>query len=123
MTPVAGEVIAVNGDLTHNPGLCASDPYGDGWLVRIRPEPSVEGSAAVPAREYMASVGADVSTGRPPLSAAVHAAARSAVVVWLAVLLLGAVVFRIMWVRCRRAGTDPRAPFRALPDEGDETVE
>ncbi|HQK92854.1 MAG TPA: amino acid permease [Armatimonadota bacterium] len=123
MTPVAGEVIAVNRDLTHNPGLCVTSPYDQGWLVRIRPEPSTEGPRAIPAAEYMASVGADVSTGRPAVSAALHAATRSAVVVWLVVLLVGAMVFRTMWARCRRAGIDPRAPFRALPDEGEETVE
>lgn len=34
--PVAGEVIAVNEDLTQRPELVNSDPYGDGWMLRLR---------------------------------------------------------------------------------------
>ena len=34
--PVAGEVIAVNGDLEKTPELVNSDPYGKGWMVKIR---------------------------------------------------------------------------------------
>ena len=33
---VAGEVIEANGDLESNPGLVNEDPYGAGWLVKIR---------------------------------------------------------------------------------------
>ncbi len=36
-SPVGGEVVAVNEALQHNPGLINDDPYGDGWLVRLRP--------------------------------------------------------------------------------------
>ncbi|PJF27338.1 MAG: glycine cleavage system protein H [Phototrophicales bacterium] len=36
VTPVAGEVIAVNDDLEKTPELVNSDPYGKGWMVRIR---------------------------------------------------------------------------------------
>lgn len=36
-TPVDGEVVAVNGDLAGEPTLVNSDPYGTGWIVRIRP--------------------------------------------------------------------------------------
>jgi glycine cleavage system H protein len=34
--PVAGEIIEVNSNLDQNPDLVNSDPYGDGWLVKIR---------------------------------------------------------------------------------------
>ena len=34
--PVAGEVIATNDDLTGQPELVNSDPYGGGWMVRVR---------------------------------------------------------------------------------------
>lgn len=37
--PVAGRVIAVNEDLRARPGLANEDPYGRGWLVRLRPAP------------------------------------------------------------------------------------
>lgn len=34
--PVAGEVIEVNEDLEDNPELVNSDPYGEGWIVKIK---------------------------------------------------------------------------------------
>ena len=33
---VAGEVLESNSDLDGNPGLVNEDPYGKGWLVKIR---------------------------------------------------------------------------------------
>lgn len=39
--PVDGEVVAVNGDLEDTPDLVNSDPFGKGWMVRIKmSEPS-----------------------------------------------------------------------------------
>jgi glycine cleavage system H protein len=35
-SPVSGEIIAVNEDLEEAPGLISSDPYGDGWIYKIR---------------------------------------------------------------------------------------
>jgi glycine cleavage system H protein len=35
-TPVNGEIIAVNEALAGNPTLVNSDPYGEGWVVRIK---------------------------------------------------------------------------------------
>jgi len=37
-SPMAGEVIAVNGALADAPELINQDAYGEGWLVRLRPE-------------------------------------------------------------------------------------
>lgn len=34
--PVAGEIVEANGALDANPGVVNSDPYGDGWMIRIR---------------------------------------------------------------------------------------
>ena len=34
--PVSGEVVAVNEDLTSAPEKVNDDPFGDGWMVRIR---------------------------------------------------------------------------------------
>lgn len=39
--PVAGEVIAVNSGLESEPELLNSDPYGEGWLIKIRVLPGV----------------------------------------------------------------------------------
>ena len=32
--PVSGEIVAVNEDLTDNPELINSDPYGDAWMYK-----------------------------------------------------------------------------------------
>lgn len=40
LSPVAGEVIAVNPAIAADPGLVADDPYGEGWLLEMRvPKP------------------------------------------------------------------------------------
>ncbi|MFP4155834.1 MAG: glycine cleavage system protein GcvH [Halothiobacillaceae bacterium] len=36
--PVDGEVVAVNANLSDEPALVNDDAFGDGWLLRIRPE-------------------------------------------------------------------------------------
>jgi glycine cleavage system H protein len=35
-SPVDGEITEVNGDVDEDPGLVNSDPYGAGWLMRVR---------------------------------------------------------------------------------------
>jgi len=35
-SPVSGEVIEVNEKLRDNPSLINSDPYGEGWLIKIK---------------------------------------------------------------------------------------
>jgi glycine cleavage system H protein len=34
--PVSGEIVAVNDDLPDAPEVLNSDPYGDGWLVKVQ---------------------------------------------------------------------------------------
>lgn len=36
--PIAGEIVAVNEGLEDDPALVNSDPYGEGWIIEIRPE-------------------------------------------------------------------------------------
>ena len=36
VSPLSGEVLAVNTDVVEAPELVNADPYGRGWLVRIR---------------------------------------------------------------------------------------
>ncbi|HEX9354574.1 MAG TPA: glycine cleavage system protein GcvH [Streptosporangiaceae bacterium] len=35
--PVSGEIVEVNDALAASPGLINSDPYGAGWVARLRP--------------------------------------------------------------------------------------
>ncbi len=59
--PVAGEVVARNEALDSSPELINSDPYGDGWLLEIRPGDAAGTSAALEglldANGYAAEVG------------------------------------------------------------------
>ncbi len=36
VSPVEGEVVAVNPQLRKNPGLATDDPYGRGWIMKVR---------------------------------------------------------------------------------------
>ncbi len=36
--PLAGEVVAVNGSLADDPALLNQSPYGDGWMIQVRPD-------------------------------------------------------------------------------------
>lgn len=36
VAPLSGEIVAVNESLSDKPELINDDPYGDGWLVRVR---------------------------------------------------------------------------------------
>src|SRR5262245_23813009 len=39
VSPVDGEVVAVNEKLLNDPGDITADPYGNGWMVKIKVEP------------------------------------------------------------------------------------
>ncbi|PWV61680.1 glycine cleavage system protein GcvH [Plasticicumulans acidivorans] len=41
--PFAGEIVESNAALADTPELVNNDPYGDGWLFRIRPIGALEG--------------------------------------------------------------------------------
>jgi glycine cleavage system H protein len=36
--PVAGEVVAVNDALADNPALVNQAPFGEGWMIRLKPD-------------------------------------------------------------------------------------
>ncbi len=44
-TPVAGEVVAINDAVSANPKSINADPYGNGWLVKLKPS-NWEGDSA-----------------------------------------------------------------------------
>lgn len=41
--PLAGEIVAVNDRLDKEPALVNTDPYGDGWMIKLKPSAPVEG--------------------------------------------------------------------------------
>ncbi len=50
--PVAGEVVAINELLVDSPELINRDPYGEGWMVRIKPESPEEFANLLDAAAY-----------------------------------------------------------------------
>lgn len=46
--PVSGSIIAVNESLGDDPEIINSDPYGEGWIVRMQPTPGDEGDTMDP---------------------------------------------------------------------------
>lgn len=56
--PIAGTVEAVNDALDGAPESVNTDPYGDGWMVRLRPANAADVDALMTADEYRESIGA-----------------------------------------------------------------
>ena len=55
--PVGGEVIEVNAPLLNQPELLNSDPYGAGWLIKIKLAPGVGALMSAEAYEkYVAEI-------------------------------------------------------------------
>ncbi|MEJ5171057.1 MAG: glycine cleavage system protein GcvH, partial [Fimbriimonadales bacterium] len=52
--PVAGTIVEVNPSLEKTPELVNSDPYGEGWMVKIQLEGEPEGLLS--ADEYAATI-------------------------------------------------------------------
>ena len=55
--PVSGEVVEVNSELDSNPQLINRDPYGEGWIVKIKISDKGELDNLMPAGEYEKLVG------------------------------------------------------------------
>jgi glycine cleavage system H protein len=51
-TPISGEVVEVNEGLNDTPEKVNSDPYGEGWMVKIKMENSGAADAMLSAEEY-----------------------------------------------------------------------
>ncbi len=50
--PIAGVVVAVNEALADDPELINSDPYGEGWIVRMQPADDADESGLMSPDEY-----------------------------------------------------------------------
>lgn len=53
---VAGEIVEVNGALSDSPELINSDPYGKGWLVKIKVSDASGLAGLMDAAEYDQSI-------------------------------------------------------------------
>ena len=54
--PVAGEVLEQNEALADNPELVNKDPYGEGWLIKIKPNNVADIEGLLDAEAYQAGL-------------------------------------------------------------------
>ena len=50
--PIGGSIVAVNEALADDPEKINSDPYGDGWIVRVQPTDAIDESAMMSPDAY-----------------------------------------------------------------------
>ncbi|MBQ6037464.1 MAG: glycine cleavage system protein GcvH [Bacteroidaceae bacterium] len=56
--PVGGEVLEQNEALADQPELVNQDPYGEGWLVKIKPAEDADFDSLLSAEDYMKLINA-----------------------------------------------------------------
>lgn len=56
-SPIAGEVVEINSRLDGEPALVNSDPYGAGWMIRLKPEDTAAVDALMDAAAYGKHIG------------------------------------------------------------------
>lgn len=55
--PVSGEIVAANDALSGDPGLINRDPFGAGWIFKIKPSNAAEADALMNAEAYRTHIG------------------------------------------------------------------
>lgn len=55
--PLAGEVVEVNGRLDGEPALVNSDPYGAGWMIKLKVKSAGDKSGLLTAEAYSKQIG------------------------------------------------------------------
>ncbi|WP_172284194.1 glycine cleavage system protein GcvH [Chryseobacterium sp. LAM-KRS1] len=55
--PIAGKVTEFNSELEAQPELLNTDPYGDGWIIKLEIADSADQSGLLTAEEYQAIIG------------------------------------------------------------------
>ena len=58
LLPAVGEVLELNPALADNPALVNSDPYGEGWIIKVKLSDPAEVNALMDAAAYKAQIGA-----------------------------------------------------------------
>lgn len=56
-SPVSGEVVAINSELEDDPELVNTDPYGQGWMVKIKLSDPSELESLLTQEEYLKLIG------------------------------------------------------------------
>ena len=55
--PIGGEILEQNEALMDNPELVNQDPYGEGWIIKIKPNNAADTEALLDAEAYQATLG------------------------------------------------------------------
>jgi glycine cleavage system H protein len=55
-SPISGEVVAVNEAISDSPELVNKEPYGEGWMMRIKPAAAADVDALMDADAYQALI-------------------------------------------------------------------
>lgn len=55
--PLSGEVLEMNKDIESNPEVVNSDPYGKGWMIKVKMSNASEAGSLLSAADYKALVG------------------------------------------------------------------
>jgi glycine cleavage system H protein len=56
--PISGEIVEVNPELESAPDLVNNDPYGNGWMIKIKMKDASEADSLLSADQYKELVGA-----------------------------------------------------------------
>ncbi len=51
-SPISGEVVEVNGTVVNDPAIVNADPFGEGWMLRVRPSDLAEIESLMTAEQY-----------------------------------------------------------------------
>ncbi|EJL71601.1 glycine cleavage system protein GcvH [Chryseobacterium populi] len=55
--PIAGEVMEINPKLESNPELVNSDPYGEGWMIKMKVNNLADTEGLLTAKSYTSLIG------------------------------------------------------------------
>jgi glycine cleavage system H protein len=55
-SPLSGEIVAINEGLEDDPALVNSDPYGGGWMIRLRIKDASELDDLLSAEQYASHI-------------------------------------------------------------------
>ena len=56
LLPVAGEILEFNSNLEDQPELVNSDPYGEGWIIKVKPSNLADVESLLSADDYKATI-------------------------------------------------------------------
>ena len=57
IAPQSGEIVEINGVLSENPEKINEDPYGEGWLVKVKLSDPSQTESLMSAADYEATLG------------------------------------------------------------------